>query len=340
MTRMTNGLESAGREGTFVPHAFPESLADLGEVRMNYSTAGEPHLPALLLIPGQSESWWGYEAAMPLLAEHFHVHAVDLRGQGRSSWTPGRYTLDNMGNDLVRFIDLVIGRPAVVSGLSSGGVLSAWLSAYAKPGQVRGAVWEDPPLFSSELRPACGQSIRQAIGPVFAMWSKWLGDQWSIGDWPGMLAAAPRELPGPVVAMLAAMQAAGGDEAAPRPGPAVEPPQNMKEYDPEWGRAFWTGTVAASCDHERMLASVTVPVLFTHHFRHVDAATGTLMGAVSDLQAARARELVEGAGQPFEYQSFPEMPHSMHGTDPALFARTVTEWAARLPVSPPAARVG
>jgi pimeloyl-ACP methyl ester carboxylesterase len=132
------GLEAADRAHTFVPHAFPEELADLGEVRMNYSTAGESRLPALLLIPGQSESWWGYEAAMPLLAEHFQVYAVDLRGQGRSTWTPGRYTLDNMGNDLVRFLDLVIGRPAVVSGLSSGGVLSAWLSAYARPGPGRG----------------------------------------------------------------------------------------------------------------------------------------------------------------------------------------------------------
>jgi hypothetical protein len=55
------------------------------------------------------------------------------------------------------------------------------------------------------------------------------------------------------------------------------------------------------------------------------------MGAISDLQAARARELVEGAGQSFDYLSFPEMPHSMHGADPALFARTVTEWASALP---------
>jgi pimeloyl-ACP methyl ester carboxylesterase len=323
MPNPPNRLEAAERTGTFVPHAFPETLADLGEVRMNYATAGEPHLPALLLIPGQSESWWGYEAAMPLLAAHFHVHAVDLRGQGRSSWTPGRYTLDNMGNDLVRFIDLVIGRPTLVSGLSSGGVLSAWLSAYAKPGQVRAAVWEDPPLFASEVRPACGQSIRQAVGPLFAMWSKWLGDQWSIGDWPGMLAAAPRELP----QWMAALRLAGED------GPAADagPPQNLKEYDPEWGRAFWTGTATAGCDHERMLAAVKVPVLFTHHFRMVDPATGVLMGAVSDLQATRARELVEGAGQAFEYRSFPEMPHSMHGTDPELYARTVIEWAATLP---------
>ena len=103
-------LEAEDRSATFVAHAFEERTVDLGEIRMNYATAGDPAQPALLLIPGQTESWWGYEAAMPLLGERFHVHAVDLRGQGRSTWTPGRYTLDNFGNDLVRFIDLVIGR--------------------------------------------------------------------------------------------------------------------------------------------------------------------------------------------------------------------------------------
>src|SRR5262245_7956482 len=108
---------------------------------MNYATVGDPSLPALLLIPGQTESWWGYEAVLRSLAEPFQAFAVALRGQGRSTRTPGRYTLDTMGNDLVRFLDLVVGRPAIVSGLSSGGVLAAWLSAYAKPGQVRAALY-------------------------------------------------------------------------------------------------------------------------------------------------------------------------------------------------------
>src|SRR3954465_13537804 len=139
---------------TYVAHDFPEHVIDLGEVEMNYATAGDRSSPALLLIPGQTESWWGYEAGMPRLAEHFEVFAVDLRGQGRSTRTPGRYTLDNMGNDLVRFIDIVIGRPSFVSGLSSGGVLSACLSAYAKPGQVLAAHYEDPPLWASETQPA------------------------------------------------------------------------------------------------------------------------------------------------------------------------------------------
>src|SRR5215471_7381758 len=154
---------------TYIAHEFPEQLVDLGEVQMNYATLGDESSPALLLIPGQTESWWGYEAAMPRLAERFEVFAVDLRGQGRSSRTPGRYTLDLIGNDLVRFIDGVIGRPAIVASLSSGGVIAAWLSAYARPGQVVGAYYEDPPLFSSEVRPAVGQGIRQAIGPIFAL---------------------------------------------------------------------------------------------------------------------------------------------------------------------------
>ena len=74
------------------------------------------------------------------------------------------------------------------------------------------------------------------------------------------------------------------------------------------------------------LKSVKVPVLFTHHFRHVDANSGVLMGAISDLQAARVKELISGAGQRFDYRSFPQMAHSMHGQDPELFTATLVEW--------------
>ena len=318
MSRFPNAFGPHRPEATYVPHAFREHSCDTGEVELNYAVAGAADKPALLLIPSQSESWWGYEHALPLLAQHFQAFAVDLRGQGRSTRTPGRYTLDNMGNDLVRFVDRAIGRPVVVSGLSSGGVLSAWLSAYAKPGQIRGAHYEDPPLFASEVDPACGQSIRQAVGAMFALWSKYLGDQWSVGDWDGMVAAAPRELPAWIAAVFSS------------PG-GSEPPQNLREYDPEWARAFWSGTVAASCDHARMLSSVKVPVLMTHHFRRVDDASGTLMGAMSDLQAARARELVTAAGHSLDLQSFPAMGHSMHGQDPRLFTTTLAAWAATLP---------
>jgi pimeloyl-ACP methyl ester carboxylesterase len=284
---------------------------------MNYATLGAPSSPALLLISGQTESWWGYEAAMPLLAERFQVFSVDLRGQGRSTRTPGRYTLDNMGNDLVRFIDLVMGRPAVASGLPSGGVLAAWLSAYARPGQVVVALYEDPPLFASEVRSAIGPGIRQCIGPMLHLWRTYLGDQWSIGAWDAMREGAPERLP---------------EHMRSFPIPE-EPPQNLKEYDPEWVRAFWTGTVAASCDHERMLRSVEVPaVLLTHHARVSDEASGFLLGAMTDQQAQRARDLLTGAGVDVRYRSFPDVGHSMHGEKPQLYVETLLDWYEGLEV--------
>jgi pimeloyl-ACP methyl ester carboxylesterase len=307
---------------TYVPHGYEERRFDTGEAEINYVGVGDASRPALLLLPGQTESWWGYEAALSGLAEHFQSFAVDLRGQGRSSRTPGRYTLDLIGNDLVRFIDGVIGRPTIVAGLSSGGVAAAWLSAYAKPGQVVGAYYEDPPLFSSEVNPAVGPSLRQAIGPVFALMSKYLGDQWSIGDWDGMVAALPTELP-EWMAMIAGLFGMGDGG----------PPQALKEYDPEWGRAFWTGAFYGSCDHERMLRSVKVPVLYTHHFRMIDERAGALLGAASDLQVARARELVTAAGQPFDYVDLPEKPHSLHGGDPQLYVDTLVQWAGSLPTA-------
>mgnify|MGYP001465435668 CR=1 FL=1 len=320
-------LEGEDHPDIYVRHAFEERLVDLGEVRMNFVTTGDVGLPALLLIPSQTESWWGYELAIPLLAENFNVYAVDVRGQGQSSWTPGRYSLDTIGNDLVRFIDLAIGRPTIVSGLSSGGVLSAWLSAYAKPGQLRGAVYEDAPLFASELVPSSGPSIRQGMGPTMALAAKWLGDQWSIGDWKGMQAAAMAELPPWMPGALAAMAVKRPDQPPPN---FDDVPQNMKEYDPEFGRAFYAGVAAASCDHARMLASVRVPVLFTHHFHQIEPETGCLLGAISDVQVNRVRQLVTEADQPFTYRSFPEMAHSMHEQDPELYARTVLEWSRTL----------
>jgi pimeloyl-ACP methyl ester carboxylesterase len=297
----------------YVAHSHPEQQVDLGEITMNYAEAGSPDKPAVLLVPEQTGSWWGYEQAMDLLAEDFHVYAVDLRGQGRSSWTPKRYSLDNFGNDLVRFIALVVGRPVIVAGNSSGGVLAAWLSAYAMPGQIRGALCEDAPFFSSELVPTCGHSIRQAAGPMFELFRTYLGDQWSVGDWKGYCRAA----------------GASSSQTA-RFFVADEVPQHMLEYDPEWARAFHEGTVALHCPHERMLTQVKTPVLMTHHMRAIDPETGDLVGALSDEQAARARQLMESTGAKVDYESVPDALHMMHQFDPPRYAEILRRWAAAL----------
>ncbi len=314
-------LEAADHADIFTTHSFCEHIVDLGEIRMNYATAGSPDKPALLLIPGQTESWWGYETVMWLLQADYQVFAVDMRGQGRSTWTPGRYSLDNFGSDLVRFLDMVVQRPAVVAGLSSGGVMSAWLSAYAKPGQVVGAIYEDPPLFASEALPAVGPSVRQtAAGPYFDLWYKWLGGQWTIGNATGMAAASADEIPPWIQQYLA---------------PGASGPKGLDitlaEYDPEWGHGFSTGSMGATCDHQTLLTQVKkdVPVLMTHHQAANDPVSGNLLGAVSSVQVDYAADVLAANGNPsFTLLPFPNASHNLHGTQPAVYARAITSWMA------------
>lgn len=54
------------------------------------------------------------------------------------------------------------------------------------------------------------------------------------------------------------------------------------------------------------------------------------MGAVSDLQVDQARNLIEAAGQRFEYHSFPEVGHFLHAENPALYVDTLLQWTKTL----------
>jgi pimeloyl-ACP methyl ester carboxylesterase len=56
-----------------------------------------------------------------------------------------------------------------------------------------------------------------------------------------------------------------------------------------------------------------------------------LSGAISDFQAQKVKELVEGAGQKFEYVSLPDAAHSMHREDPQRFVDVLRPWAIKLP---------
>ena len=64
-----------------------------------------------------------------------------------------------------------------------------------------------------------------------------------------------------------------------------------------------------------------------HHFRVVDEASGA--DGRSRPPVARVRAVTE-AGNTFDYVSFPEMGHSMHGQDPQRYVDTLTEWAVGL----------
>ena len=54
---------------------------------------------------------------------------------------------------------------------------------------------------------------------MFALWSRYLGDQWSIGDWDGMLAAAPTELPAWIARIVDATLGPEPTPCSPKPSP-------------------------------------------------------------------------------------------------------------------------
>ncbi|KAF2782342.1 hypothetical protein STPH1_7016 [Streptomyces sp. OM5714] len=119
---------------------------------------------------------------------------------------------------------------------------------------------------------------------MFELFRTYLGDQWSVGGWEGFCRAA-------------------GTSASPTARSFVADgiPQRLKEYDPEWARALYEGTVGLNCPHERMLGRVKTPVLLTHHLRGIDPETGKLLGALSDEQVVQTMRLMDSAGVKVDY---------------------------------------
>jgi pimeloyl-ACP methyl ester carboxylesterase len=115
---------------------------------LNYGE-GPANGPLLLLIHGQATDWKNYSKVLPKLSKHYHIFAIDCHGHGKSSKNTEKYYAESMGNDFVWFIENVIKEPVIISGHSSGGLLTAWLAANS-PNNVSGIVIEDAPFFSTE----------------------------------------------------------------------------------------------------------------------------------------------------------------------------------------------
>jgi pimeloyl-ACP methyl ester carboxylesterase len=100
-----------------------------------------------VLLHGLSNRWQGWSQEIGLLSHRWQVFALDARGHGKSGRAPdGDYNMDTQVNDAARFIEDLIGAPAVVIGHSLGALTSIGLAG-KYPDLIRAAVLEDPPAF-------------------------------------------------------------------------------------------------------------------------------------------------------------------------------------------------
>ena len=122
---------------------FNEEIVPCGDVSLNVATGPATGSP-LLLLHGVMRRWQDFMTFAPPLAWGWHVHALDLRGHGRSGRTPGHYRVIDYANDVIAFIRNQQRSPWVVYGHSLGALVAAAVAAEATDA-VRALILEDPP---------------------------------------------------------------------------------------------------------------------------------------------------------------------------------------------------
>ena len=103
--------------------------------RLHYRMDGTRGKPVLVLSNSLGTDLDMWSPQMDALRPHFCIVRYDTRGHGQSSATPGPYTVEQLGRDVVALLDHVEADRAAFCGLSLGGVTGQWLGAHA-PGRL------------------------------------------------------------------------------------------------------------------------------------------------------------------------------------------------------------
>jgi pimeloyl-ACP methyl ester carboxylesterase len=135
--------ESGSLSETGLGRDFTSETTNVNGLTLHYVRGGSG--PALILIHGFPQDWFEYHAIMPRLAKQFTVIAVDLRGIGGSSATPGSYDAASMAQDVYQLAASLRLQRVYVVGHDIGGMVTyAFVRRF--PQMARGAMILDAPL--------------------------------------------------------------------------------------------------------------------------------------------------------------------------------------------------
>lgn len=103
----------------------------LADGDLNYQLEGPAGAPVLVLSNSLGTDLHMWDAQMPALTEHFRVLRYDTRGHGASLVTPGPYSIEQNGRDVLALLDALDIPRAHFCGLSMGGLIGQWLGIHA-----------------------------------------------------------------------------------------------------------------------------------------------------------------------------------------------------------------
>lgn len=116
-----------------------ESGVSVGPRTLAYDEAGPADAPAVLLLPWLGGSRLGWRGVAEALSARYRVLVPDHRDTGDSQKSDEPYILPDLADDAAALLMALNAVPAVVIGLSMGGMVAQHL-AIRHPGLVRGLV--------------------------------------------------------------------------------------------------------------------------------------------------------------------------------------------------------
>lgn len=297
MTYYESGLQRVYEAG------FKEKRVTVKGYQTNYVEGPDNGVP-LLLIHGQGSLWQDYMKVLPELSKKYHVFAVDVYGHGQSDRLPAsEYTNVRVGTLIAEFMKQVIQEPAVVSGHSSGGLITTWIAAH-RPELVKGVILEDPPYFSSIMpraKKTTGGDLAQVTHDFVSQKHQEPFQKYYVqhSNYFGIFGGLKNRLTAYSMQYLHE-----------HPGQPLKlfflPPtvniyfQGIARYDPMFGAVWYDNAWYKGFNTAASLAAIKVPAVLIHtnywynHFGSYYDDRGVLMAAMDDKDLDKVKSLLKG----------------------------------------------
>jgi len=307
-----------------VKAGFSEKQVKLDDGSIINYAEGPKNGKALLLIHGQTAAWRDYNPVLPKLKKNWHIFAVDCYGHGCSSHDNSKYYLDKNGSDLTWFVNHVINKETIVSGHSSGGLLAAYIAAYGG-NLIKGAVLEDPPVFSTEKGNFENTFVfHDTYKPLYDYIHSEQTECWEAYYMRNCLWGKlymPKAMDG-----LANYAQKYRDKNPEKPVKYFFMPksiniifQYMREYDLKFGENFYNYSWHSGINHKDLMKEISIPAIFLHA-EEAYSDNGILLAASSNEQARQAVELMRNC-ELIELKS----NHNIHRFNSKVFINAINK---------------
>lgn len=106
------------------------SVFQSADAQIHYQTFGDPNAPALVFSNSLGTNYGMWQQQFNYFKQRFYVICYDTRGHGSSSTPSGPYTLQQLGEDVIRLLDHLKIEKASFCGISMGGITGQWLAIH------------------------------------------------------------------------------------------------------------------------------------------------------------------------------------------------------------------